>query len=95
MRALLDRGAPFTALFASNDNVALGAIAALHERGIRIPEDVAVVGYDDIPRPRSPSRPSPPFDSPDSSTAGSQRSCCSMSCAENVRRRAISTSQPN
>lgn len=49
MRALLDRGASFTALFASNDNVALGAIAALHERGIRIPEDVAVVGYDDIP----------------------------------------------
>ena len=47
--SLLDAKADFTALFASNDTVALGAMAALHARGLRIPEDVAVVGYDDIP----------------------------------------------
>lgn len=49
MTSLLDAGADFTALFASNDTVALGAMAALRARGLRIPEDVAVVGYDDIP----------------------------------------------
>lgn len=49
MTSLLDARANFTALFASNDTVALGAMAALRGRGLRIPEDVAVVGYDDIP----------------------------------------------
>lgn len=49
MTAILEAGAAFTALFASNDTVALGAMAALRQRGLRIPEDVAVVGYDDIP----------------------------------------------
>lgn len=49
MTSLLDAKVDFTALFASNDTVALGAMAALHARGLRIPEDVAVVGYDDIP----------------------------------------------
>ena len=49
MTSLLDTKADFTALFASNDTVALGAMAALRAHGRRIPEDVAVVGYDDIP----------------------------------------------
>ena len=49
MVSLLDDAPPFTALFAGNDTVALGAIAAIHERGLRIPQDVAIVGYDDIP----------------------------------------------
>lgn len=49
MGSLLEGTAPFTALFAGNDTVALGAMAALHQAGLRIPEDVAVVGYDDIP----------------------------------------------
>jgi LacI family transcriptional regulator len=39
----------FTALFAGNDTIAFGAIRALHEAGLRVPHDVAVVGYDDIP----------------------------------------------
>lgn len=34
-------------IFASNDQLALGVMRRLHERGIRIPEDIAVVGYDD------------------------------------------------
>ncbi|MGI8556270.1 MAG: LacI family DNA-binding transcriptional regulator, partial [Pyrinomonadaceae bacterium] len=39
---------PFTALFAFNDISAMGAIHALQEAGLRVPEDVSVVGFDDI-----------------------------------------------
>jgi LacI family transcriptional regulator len=46
---LLARGARFTALFAGNDTIAFGAIRALNEAGLRIPQDVALIGYDDIP----------------------------------------------
>jgi LacI family transcriptional regulator len=45
---LLASGQPFTALFAFNDISAIGAIKALREAGRRIPEDVSVVGFDDI-----------------------------------------------
>lgn len=45
---LLEAGEPFTALFAFNDISAIGAIQALREAGRRIPEDVSVVGFDDI-----------------------------------------------
>jgi DNA-binding LacI/PurR family transcriptional regulator len=45
---LLASGEPFTALFAFNDISAIGAIQALREAGRRIPEDVSVVGFDDI-----------------------------------------------
>jgi DNA-binding LacI/PurR family transcriptional regulator len=38
-----------TAVFAANDQMALGLLRALHERGLRIPEDVSVIGFDDIP----------------------------------------------
>jgi len=47
-RKLLASGEPFTALFAFNDISAIGAIQALREAGRRIPEDVSVVGFDDI-----------------------------------------------
>ena len=49
MTSLLESEPDFTAVFVSNDTVALGAMAALRAHGLRIPEDVAVVGYDDIP----------------------------------------------
>ena len=49
MTSLLEARADFSAVFVSNDTVALGAMAALRQHGRRIPEDVAVVGYDDIP----------------------------------------------
>ncbi|MFZ3216321.1 MAG: LacI family DNA-binding transcriptional regulator [Candidatus Acidiferrales bacterium] len=39
---------PFTALFAFNDNSALGAISALQEAGLHVPNDISVVGFDDI-----------------------------------------------
>src|SRR5512140_1478182 len=46
---LLESGARFTALFAANDTLALGAMSALRDGGLRLPEDVAVVGFDDLP----------------------------------------------
>jgi LacI family transcriptional regulator, galactose operon repressor len=47
--ALLRSRQPFTAVFAFNDISAMGAIRALRESGLRVPEDVSVVGFDDIP----------------------------------------------
>lgn len=49
MTHLLDSGAQFTALFAANDQTAYGAMLALYRRGLRVPHDVSVVGYDDLP----------------------------------------------
>ncbi|MFJ4551471.1 LacI family DNA-binding transcriptional regulator [Streptomyces sp. NPDC088817] len=46
---LLRRDPSLTAVVAANDSVALGACAALRESGLRIPEDVSVVGFDDLP----------------------------------------------
>ncbi len=46
---LLAHPDPPTAIFALNDRMAMGAIRALQAAGVRVPEDVAVVGYDDIP----------------------------------------------
>ena len=46
---LLDRSDDFTALFAANDLMAAGAIRELHTRGIAVPGDVSVIGFDDAP----------------------------------------------
>jgi LacI family transcriptional regulator len=48
-QALLDSGRSFTALFCANDEMALGALSRFHEAGIRVPQDVSVMGYDDVP----------------------------------------------
>jgi DNA-binding LacI/PurR family transcriptional regulator len=48
MAQLLDRPDPPDAVFCYSDLVALGALHILHVRGVRVPEDVAVIGYDDI-----------------------------------------------
>jgi len=56
-KELLAESRCFTALFAYNDLCAIGAIRALDEARLRVPEDVSVVGFDDIPG-ASYSRPS-------------------------------------
>jgi LacI family transcriptional regulator len=48
VKALLSRTRNFTALFAFNDIAAFGAIRALHEAGLRVPDDVSVMGFDDV-----------------------------------------------
>jgi DNA-binding LacI/PurR family transcriptional regulator len=48
MRRLLDLPEPPDAVFCFNDLLALGALRTLSERGVRVPEDVAVVGWDDV-----------------------------------------------
>jgi LacI family transcriptional regulator len=49
MLSLLDGPRPPTAVFAASDVMAVGALVAIREAGLRVPEDVAVVGFDDIP----------------------------------------------
>ena len=46
---LISNGRPFTALFAEADVMAIGAIRALHNNGLRVPEDVSVMGFDGLP----------------------------------------------
>lgn len=45
---LLDRAPRLTAIFAHNDYMAIGAVRAVHDRGLRVPDDVSVIGCDDI-----------------------------------------------
>jgi DNA-binding LacI/PurR family transcriptional regulator len=48
MRQLLEDDPDLDAVFAANDLMAIGALRTLHQAGRRVPEDVAVVGFDDI-----------------------------------------------
>jgi len=47
---LLESENPPTAIFASNDVMAMGAMDAVRSRGLRVPEDVSILGFDDIPQ---------------------------------------------
>ncbi|MBP8972359.1 MAG: LacI family DNA-binding transcriptional regulator [Anaerolineae bacterium] len=49
MQQLLDSSAPFSAVFCGNDQMALGVMAALQERGLCVPDDISIIGFDDIP----------------------------------------------
>lgn len=49
MSVLLDQDDPPSAIFAANDLMAMGAMVAIRDAGLTIPDDVAVVGFDDIP----------------------------------------------
>lgn len=49
LATLLDRDAGFTAVFASNDTMGIGCIKELRRRGLKIPRDMSLVGFDDIP----------------------------------------------
>ena len=48
MQRILASGARPTAIVASNDLTAIGAMGAIHESGLRVPEDISIIGYDDI-----------------------------------------------
>jgi DNA-binding LacI/PurR family transcriptional regulator len=48
MRELLARGVDFDAVFGLNDTLALGAMRVLQESGVAVPDDVAVIGFDDL-----------------------------------------------
>lgn len=50
VQRLLDRGRPFTAVLASNDGMAIGALQQLQRAGVAVPAQVSVLGFDDIPR---------------------------------------------
>lgn len=47
-KTLLERGIPFDAVFCTSDIQAIGVMSALVENGLKIPEDVAIIGFDDI-----------------------------------------------
>jgi DNA-binding LacI/PurR family transcriptional regulator len=53
MHQFLEKHLPFDAVFGGNDNLALGAAKALREAGVRIPEDVSIIGFDGIPNSSS------------------------------------------
>ena len=48
-RGLISQGRKFTALVTASDVMAIGAIRALHDAGLRVPEDVSVMGFDGLP----------------------------------------------
>ena len=48
-KQMLEKDLDFTAIFAYNDMMAFGAMQAIKEKGLRIPQDIGLVGYDDIP----------------------------------------------
>ena len=52
MNALLRLGRQPTAVVCSNDWTAIGALHAVHAAGLRVPEDISIVGFDDIPLTR-------------------------------------------
>ena len=49
VETLLSRGISFSAIFSANDQMAYGARLALHRRGIRVPDDLSLIGFDDEP----------------------------------------------
>lgn len=49
MQTLLDSEKKFTAVFVASDNVAMGTKSALREAGLRVPDDISIIGFDDIP----------------------------------------------
>jgi LacI family transcriptional regulator len=51
-QALLATPSPPTAIFASNDIMAFGVLKAARERGLRVPQDLSILGFDDIPQAR-------------------------------------------
>jgi DNA-binding LacI/PurR family transcriptional regulator len=84
-RRLLASNTPFTALFTFNDVSAIGAIRALREAGLRIPQDVSVVGFDDIQ--------SAAFQNPGLTTVRQPLHTMGMLAAETIVRQITSTGE--
>ncbi len=49
VKKIIEDGNKYTAFIAGNDSLAIGAIRAINEAGLKIPEDISIIGYDDIP----------------------------------------------
>lgn len=49
LNALFEKNLPFTAVVCANDEMAAGAMAAAHERGLELPRELSIVGFDDAP----------------------------------------------
>ncbi len=49
LNRLFEKNIPFTAVICANDEMAAGAMAAAHDRGLRLPEELSIVGFDDAP----------------------------------------------
>lgn len=49
VKETIEQGIEFTAIFASNDESAYGAIQALHQKGYSVPDDISLIGFDDLP----------------------------------------------
>lgn len=47
-KKLLEKGEEFTAIFASNDQMAIGAVRAIKEKGLKIPDNISIIGFDNI-----------------------------------------------
>lgn len=47
-KRLLARGLPFSAIFCANDEMAIGAMKAIREAGLRVPDDISLIGFDDL-----------------------------------------------
>ncbi len=86
-RRLLDSGVEFTALFAFNDVSAIGATKALKEAGLRVPEDVSVVGFDDVQ--------SAAFQNPALTTVRQPLHAMGMLAAEEIVRAIGGTARPD
>jgi LacI family repressor for deo operon, udp, cdd, tsx, nupC, and nupG len=83
MSQLLDRDDPPDAAFCYSDLVALGALHAALERGLRVPEDIALIGYDDIEEGR--------YSNPTISTISPDKDTIAATAVERLLRRIDST----
>jgi DNA-binding LacI/PurR family transcriptional regulator len=86
MRHLLDQDDPPDAVFCYSDLVALGTLHAALERGLRVPEDIALIGYDDIEEGR--------YSNPTISTISPDKVAIATTAVERLVRRIGSAEPP-
>jgi signal transduction histidine kinase len=79
VQAVLAAGLPLNAAIAASDMLAMGAVQAVRNAGLRVPQDVAVIGYDNVPPCRTFS---PPLASIDQDYAGTCRAALTALCEQ-------------